>query len=431
MRASCMRAFAMGLALLLHSQVLLAQGLPTARPEDVGMSSERLARLTAVMRDYVADERLAGAVVLIARQGRVPYFEAFGESDREARAPMKGDALFRIASQTKALVSVAVMMLQEEGRLLISDPVRKHLPEFVQTTVAVRRAEGDGYDVVDASRPITLRDLLTHTAGIGYGSGVATDRWEAAGIQGWYFADRDEPIGETVARMPALPFDAQPGERFVYGYATDILGVVVERVSGMPLDAFLRSRIFEPLGMDDTAFYVGADDADRLATVYSATQTGLARAPSPGGMVGQGAYLEGPRRSFSGGAGLVSTAADYARFLQMLLNGGELDGVRILAPSTVALMTADHIGERFPTAGSGFGLGFEVTTDVGRRAQPGSIGTFGWGGAYHSTYWVDPGEELVVVYMTQLIPAGGLDDHGRLRALVYQAIVEAPAGDVR
>ena len=431
MRALCMRAFVLGLALLLHAQVLVAQGLPTARPEDVGMSSERLARLTAVMRDYIEDERLPGAVVLIARNGQVPYFEAFGQRDREAGARMEPDALFRIASQTKALVSVAVMMLQEEGTLLISDPVRKHLPEFARTTVAVRSAQGGGYDVVDASRPITLRDLLTHTAGIGYGSGVASDRWEAAGIQGWYFADRDEPIGETVARMPALPFDAQPGERFVYGYATDILGVVVERVSGMPLDAFLRSRIFEPLGMHDTAFYVGADDADRLATVYSATQAGLARAPSPGGMVVQGAYLEGPRRSFSGGAGLVSTAADYARFLQMLLNGGELDGVRILAPSTVALMTADHIGERFPTAGSGFGLGFEVTTDVGRRAQPGSIGTFGWGGAYHSTYWVDPGEELVVVYMTQLIPAGGLDDHGRLRALVYQAIVEAPAGDVR
>jgi CubicO group peptidase (beta-lactamase class C family) len=423
MRASAIRTFGAGVVLLLHAQALLAQGLPAARPEDVGMSSDRLARLTAVMREYVEDGRLAGAVVLIARQGRVPYFEAFGAHDREVRTPMEGDALFRIASQTKALVSVAAMMLQEEGRLLISDPLRKHLPEFAQTTVAVPREEGGGYDVVAASRPITLRDLLTHTAGIGYGSGVASDRWEAAGIQGWYFADRDEPIGETIARMAALPFDAQPGERFVYGYATDILGVVVERVSGMPLDAFLRARIFEPLGMHDTAFYPDGEDSDRLATVYSATASGLERAPSPGGMIGQGAYIDGPRRSFSGGAGLVSSAADYARFLQMLLNGGELDGVRVLAPSTVALMTADHIGERYPSAGSGFGLGFEVTTDVGRRGQPGSVGTFGWGGAYHSTYWVDPAEELVVVYMTQLIPTGGLDDHGRLRALVYQAIV--------
>jgi CubicO group peptidase (beta-lactamase class C family) len=157
--------------------------------------------------------------------------------------------------------------------------------------------------------------------------------------------------------------------------------------------------------------------------VYSAATAGLERAPAPGGMVGQGAYLDGPRRSFSGGAGLVSTAADYARFLQMLLNGGELDGVRVVAPSTVALMTADHIGERYGTPGAGFGLGFEVTTDVGRLGRPGSAGTFGWGGAYHSTYWVDPAEDLVVVYMTQLIPAGTLDDHGRLRALVYQAIV--------
>jgi CubicO group peptidase (beta-lactamase class C family) len=429
MKSSAVRVFAVGFALLLHAHVLCAQGLPTARPEEVGMSSERLARLTAVMRGYVDDDGLAGAVVLIARQGRVPYFEAFGRLDREGGAAMERDALFRIASQSKALVSVAILMLQEEGRLLIADPVRKHLPEFARTTVAVRRAQGEGYDVVAASRPITLRDLLTHTAGIGYGSGVARDRWGAAGITGWYFAHRDEPIGETVARMAALPFDAQPGERFVYGYSTDILGVVVERVSGMPLDAFLRTRIFEPLGMHDTAFYVGAEDADRLATVYSATPSGLERAPSPGGMIGQGAYVDGPRRSFSGGAGLVSTAPDYARFLQMLLNGGELDGVRILAPSTVALMTADHIGDVYPTAGAGFGLGFEITTDAGRLGRPGTTGTFGWGGAYHSTYWVDPTEALVVVYMTQLIPAGTVDDHGRVRALVYQAIVEPPKDD--
>jgi CubicO group peptidase (beta-lactamase class C family) len=417
------RSLIVVLSLVLYAQALLAQGLPRAAPEDVGMSSERLARLTETMREYVDDGLLVGAVVLVARHGRVPYYEAFGMRDVESAAPMPPDALFRIASQTKALVSVAVMMLQERGELLISDPVAKHIPEFARTTVAVRRSGADDYDVVDARRPITIRDLLTHTAGIGYGGGVARDRWEAAGIQGWYFADRDEPIGTTVARMPALPFDAQPGERFVYGYATDILGVVVERVSGMALDAFLRESVLDPLRMHDTRFYPAAAERDRLAAVYSATPEGVSRAPSPGGMVGQGAYVEGPRRSFSAGAGLVSTAADYARFLQMLLNGGELDGVRILAPSTVALMTADHIADRYGTAGAGFGLGFEVTTDAGLLGRPGSPGTFGWGGAYHSTYWVDPAEGLVVVYMTQLIPAGGLDDHGRLRALVYQAIV--------
>jgi CubicO group peptidase (beta-lactamase class C family) len=204
--------------------------------------------------EYVAEEELPGAVILVARHGKVAYLEAFGMLDRERALPMPTDAVFRIASQTKALVSVAVMMLQEEGKLLLSDPVGKYLPEFRSTTVAVSR-EG-GYDVVPARRPITLRDLLTHTAGIGYGSGVARDRWEAAGIQGWYFAHRNEPVAATVARMAALPFDAHPGDAFVYGYGTDILGVVVEVVGGLPLDEFLRRRILEPLGMKDTHFFL-------------------------------------------------------------------------------------------------------------------------------------------------------------------------------
>jgi CubicO group peptidase (beta-lactamase class C family) len=399
-----------------------AQGLPRTRPEDVGMSTERLARLDSVFRQYTVEVRLPGAVVLVARQGRTSYLESFGALDREAGSPMREDAIFRIASQTKALVSVAIMMLQEEGRLLITDLVGRYLPAFSKTTVA-QPAESGGYDVVEARRPIRIRDLLTHTAGIGYGSGPAADRWEEAGIQGWYFADREEPIGATVERMAALPFDAQPGERFVYGYGTDILGALVEEVSGVPLNAFLRTRIFEPLGMYDTSFFLDPANQGRLATVYSATADGLERAPDPGGMVGQGAYVNGPRLSFSGGAGLLSTAADYARFLQMLLNGGELDGQRILSPKTVQLMTVDHIGDRYGQPGVGFGLGFSVVEDVGARGIPGSVGEFGWGGAYHSTYWVDPEERLVVVYFTQLIPAGAIDDHAKLRALVYQAIL--------
>ncbi|HEY8470037.1 MAG TPA: serine hydrolase domain-containing protein [Longimicrobiales bacterium] len=423
-RASLLPLFL--LLLLVHPA--LAQDLPRATPEEVGLSSARLERLTATFRRYVEEERLAGAVILIARKGKVPYFEAFGYRDREAGAPMTTDAIFRIASQTKAIVSVAVMMLQEEGALLITDPVGKYLPEFRNTTVAVAR-EGGGYDVVPAKRPIAIRDLLTHTAGIGYGGGIARDRWAEAGIQGWYFADRDEPIAETVKRMAALPFDAQPGERFVYGYSTDILGVLVERVSGVPLDEFLRTRIFEPLKMRDTHFYLPPAKRGRLAVVYSATEAGgLERAPDPGGMVGQGAYVDGPRKSFSGGAGLVSTARDYARFLQMLLNGGELDGVRLLSRKTVELMTADHIGELYGRPGEGFGLGFSVVKDLGARGLPGSVGEYGWGGAYHSVYWVDPREELVVVYLTQLIPARALDDHAKLRALVYQAIVDGGRG---
>ncbi len=401
-------------------------GLPVVEPAAVGLSQDRLDRLTEVLNRYVDDGLLAGGVALVARGGGVAYLEAFGARDREARLPMPEDAIFRIASQTKALVSVGVMILQEEGRLLIGDPVSDYLPEFRETTVAAAREDG-GYDVEPAARPITLRHLLTHTSGVGYGFGVARDRWEEAGITGWYFADRDEPIRATVSRMAALPFAAQPGERWVYGYSTDILGAVIEEVTGQSLDAFLRARILEPLGMRDTHFYLPPSDSGRLAVVYAATPEGaVERAPEGGGRLGQGEYLYGPRTSYSGGAGLLSTASDYARFLQMLLNGGELDGVRILSPKTVQLMTADHIDGIDYAPGQGFGLGFYVVEDLGARGVPGSEGEFGWGGAYHSVYWVDPAEELVVVYLTQLVPARGLDDHGTLRSLVYQAVV-APA----
>jgi CubicO group peptidase (beta-lactamase class C family) len=412
-------------AALAVQPAMLADKLPRARPEQVGLSSERLQRLTDALQGYIKQSKLAGAVALVARRGKVAYLEAFGERDREAHARMSDDTIFRIASQSKALVSVAVMMLQEEGALLITDPVGKYIPEFLKTTVAVPREGGSGYDVIAARRPMTIRDLLTHTAGISYGSGPGRERWTEAGMQGWYFADRDEPIGATIARMAALPFDAQPGERWIYGYSTDILGVVIERASGQTLDDFLRTRLFEPLGMKDTHFFLPASKKDRFAAVYSLTPSGsLDRAPDPGAMTGQGAYLVGPRKSFSGGAGLLSTATDYARFLQMLLAGGVLDGKRILSRKTVELMTADHLNGKAFRDGQGFGLGFSVVLDTGARGTLGTFGEFGWGGAYHSTYWVDPKEQLVVVYFTQLIPAGTLDDHGKLRALVYQAIVD-------
>ena len=400
-----------------------AQGLPRAKPEDAGVSSERLARLTRALDAYVDNGQLAGGVALVLRDGKVVYSHAFGQRDREAAAPMRPDTIFRIASQTKALVSVAVMMLQEEGRLVLTDPISRHLPEFKDTTVAVAR-EGGGYDVVKAKRPITVRDLLTHTAGIGYGGGVANDRWKAAGIEGWYFANRDEPIAATVSRMAALPFDAHPGERWVYGYGVDILGAIVERASGESLDGFLQARILTPLKMHDTHFFLPPSKRARLAVVYTRNGGGaLEPAPAPGGMVGQGEYVDGPRKSFSGGAGLLSTANDYARFLQMLLNGGELEGVRILGRKSVELMTVDHLGDVAFRPGEGFGLGFSVVTDLGARGVPGTVGEFGWGGAYHSTYWVDPRERLVVLYFTQLIPAGTLDDYSKLRALVYQALM--------
>jgi CubicO group peptidase (beta-lactamase class C family) len=419
------RALALAATLLLAVtiQSATAQGLPRATPEEVGMSSERLERLSDALQAYVDNGEVAGTATIVLRHGKVVYQEAFGHLDMESRSPMTTDGIFRIASQTKAPISVGVMMLQEEGKLLITDRVGKYLPEFAQTTVGVPN-EGGGYHVVPANRPILIRDLLTHTAGISYGAGAAGQAWQEAGITGWYFADRNEPVGATVARLAALPMTAQPGTSWVYGYNTDILGALIEKVSGQPLDDFMREHILDPLGMDDTHFYLPTADRERLATVYSATSNGLERAPNPGHMVGQGAYVDGPRESFSGGAGFLSTAPDYARFLQMMLNGGELDGVRILTPKTVELMTTDHLRDIPFRAGQGFGLGFSVVTDLGARGIPGSVGEYGWGGAYHSTYWVDPVEDLVVVYLTNLIPAGRIDDHGKLRALIYQSIMD-------
>ena len=382
------------------------------------VSTERLSRLDDLLDAYVAEGRIPGAVLQVTHDGRTVYHRGAGLRDREANGSMQRDTIFRIASMSKAVVSAAVIMLQERGELLISQPVGDYLHEYAATTVAVRGEDGS-VDVVDAARPITIRDLLTHTAGVGYGYGPAATEWQAAELQHWYFGHRDEPIRETVRRIAQLPMDAQPGERFVYGYNTDILGALVEAVSGQPLDVFLATEIFEPLGMVDTSFYLPPAKADRLAVVYSVDQDGaLTRAPDDTPFHGQGHYVDGPRVSFSGGAGLLSTTADYTRFLEAIRKG---DG--ILSRKSVELMTANHIGDKFAFApGSGFGLGFAVVLDVGARGEPGSVGEFSWGGAYHTQYWVDPAESLTVVYMTQIIPAAGLDDFGKVRALIYQAL---------
>ncbi len=388
------------------------------------MSSQRLKTMSDTLDNYVKENQLSGGVAIVLRRGKMAYVHSFGYRDREANSPMKDDTIFRIASQSKALTSVGVMILQEEGKLLIGDPVGKYLPEFANTTVAVPK-DGGGYDIVKAKRPITISDLLSHTAGISYGNGPARDKWQAAKITGWYFADRDEPIGETVKRIAVLPMDAQPGEKFIYGYSTDILGALIEKVSGIPLDQFIASRITEPLDMRDTSFYLPSNKAGRFSAVYSLKDGKAERSPDPGVGVGQGAYLVGPRKSFSGGAGLLSTARDYSRFLQMLANGGTLGGKRILSRKSVELMTADKLnGIAFWDAGKGFGLGFGLVKDVGAYGKPASVGEFSWGGAYHSAYWVDPKEQLVVVYFTQLIPAPNIDDQEKLRTMIYGAIVD-------
>lgn len=420
-----MRKYLFILLLAGVQSTLFSQQLVENKAEAVGMSSERLNTLSHTFHQYVKQGQLPGTVTLIARKGQVVYHEAIGMQDIENEIAMGTDAMFRIASQTKAIVSTAVMMLQERGQLLISDPISKYIPEFKNSTVAVKN-EDDSYDVVPANREITIRDLLTHTAGIGYGYGVAADKWEEADLQGWYFAHRDEPVLETIKRIAVLPHDAQPGTQFVYGYNTDILGALVNVVSGQSLAEFLSEHILDPLGMNDTYFYLPKNKAKRLATVYNMVDQKLERAPKEGTMQSQGHYVKGPRKNYSGGAGLVSTAMDYAKFLQMMLNGGTYNNHRILSRKSVELMTVDHLGgiDYSWQNGMGFGLGYSISKDLGLRGELGSVGEFGWGGAYHSSYWVDPKEELVVVYFTQVIPIQNVDDHQKLRALVYQAIID-------
>ena len=413
------------LLVLCGASLALAQGLPAASPESMGVSRQRLDRMSALVQDYVDRGRIAGVVTWMARNGKVVQFESYGQMDVERHQPMRKDAIFRIASVSKAVTTVAAMILMEEGKLLLSDPVSKFISAFKQTSVAVPppggSAAGGRFGIVPARREITIRDLMTHTSGISYGTGLAADQYKVAGIQGWYLADKKESISSLVDRLAALPFDAQPGEKFIYGFSTDVLGAVVEKVSGTDLETFFRTRIFEPLKMADSSFFLPAEKRDRLATVYSATPDDrIVRAPDGG--IGQGDYVNGPRACLSGGAGLLSTASDYGRFLQMLLNGGELDGVRLLGPKTVEWMTANHLGGLYQE-GLGFGLGFEIIVDPGRAGRLGSVGAYGWGSAYYPRYFVDPQEKLVALFLCQLIPAGNLDLHEKLGVLMYQSIV--------
>ena len=408
-------------------QVALASGqaLPSASPEAVGMSSDRLARLTAVMDTYSREKSIAGSVTLVARAGKVVYFEPSGFMDVEHGERMRKDTIFRMASMSKAVTTVGAMMLIEEGRMLLTDPVSKYIPAFKNTTVRSSGGVGLAINPVAARRQITIRDLMTHTSGMSYGGGDLEETYTAAGFTQWYFADKSEPIGYWIEKLATLPFESHPGERYVYGYSTDTLGYVIEKVSGMPLDRYLETRVFAPLRMVDTSFFLASAKESRLATVYGRKE-GEPVTRGSDGHPGQGAYIRGPRAAFSGGAGLLSTASDYARFLQMLLNRGELDGVRLLSPKTVELMTVNHIGDLYIAAGRGFGLGFETVEDLGRSGRYGSEGEFSWGSAYFSRYWVDPKEQLIAVFLTQLLPSGGLDLQEKLRVLVNQAIVGPP-----
>ncbi len=404
----------------------LARGVPRARPEDVGMSAERLARVHAAMQRYVDRGEVAGVVTLVARRGRVVHLDAVGYRDAEARAAMTDDAVFRIASMTKPVTSVALMMLFEEGHFLLSDPVNKWLPEFADMKVVQPAPPGERvetpFTTVPVRRPITVKHLLTHTAGLpnAYRGWTQPQYLKAAARQ-----KPDETMADVVGRLAKLPLNFQPGDAWEYGPATDVAGRLVEVLSGQTLDEYFRKRIFEPLGMRDTHFYLPADKVGRLAALYRpgpGKKIELAEAPTA-----DSRWVKGPHVYFSGAGGLVSTAPDYFRFQQMMLNGGELDGVRLLGRKTVELMTANHTGELpiwLTGPGYGFGLGYSVVRDIGATGLPASAGTYGWGGAFCTYFWVDPAEEMVGIVMAQVRPYTHLNIRQEFQVLACQAIVD-------
>jgi CubicO group peptidase (beta-lactamase class C family) len=399
-----------------------ALGLPRAEcPEQVGLSSARLERAAAVIRHDVERRLIPGAVVLIARAGRVAYAEAFGWRDREEKAPMTADAIFRVASMTKPMTSVAAMMLSEEGSLEIAAPVAQYIPEFAELTVGVERRR--------AERPMTVQDLLRHTSGLTYaafGDSPVQMVWRDANLM-----EEGQTSAELVAKLGRLPLMFEPGTTWEYSMSTDVLGRVVEAVSGKSLAEFFAERITGPLGMADTGFAATGARAARVAEPQADPATG--DRPSM-------RNVKEAARWHSGGGGAVSTAADYLRFCQMLLHGGELDGVRLLAPKTVAHMASNHLppgvgyGEtarpRFgalapvPEMGYGFGLGFCVRLDQGRSPVPGSVGEYFWGGVTGTYFWIDPQEQLIAVLMLAA-PDQRLHYRYLSRQLVYAALTRS------
>jgi CubicO group peptidase (beta-lactamase class C family) len=410
--------------LLFLSIPVFSAGLPAGKPEEVGMSSERLARIHNGMQRYVDSGLVPGVVTLVARRGRIVHFEAIGYRDAESKAPMTTDTIFRIASMTKPIASVALMMLYEEGRFLLNDPISKHLPEFATMKVVKPGSSGPPFETVAAVRPITFRHLLTHTAGLP-NSYRGPTREEYAKL----YRPRagGETVGDVVKRLATMPLNFQPGDAWEYGPATDVVGRLVEVISGMTLNEFLQKRIFTPLRMADTHFYLPAGKLNRFAANYepdaaNANRIKLVEAPNA-----QSRYVREPHKYFSGAGGLVSTASDYVRFQQMMLGGGELDGVRILGRKTVELMTANHIGDLpvwLTGPGYGFGLGYSIVKDIGITGQAGSAGTFGWGGAFCTYFQVDPKEELIGIMMTQVRPYTHLNIRQEFMALANQAIVD-------
>jgi len=407
---------------------VLVACVATLAPGDLSVCAQEPSRIDRFLQSYVDSNRIGGAVVLVVRDGKTVYERGVGWADREANRPMTPDAIFRIASESKPITSVAILQLAEAGKLSIDDPVSRWLPTYAHTFVASDAPGDSGRTLVPARRPITIRDLITHTAGISYGlepqvaaryATKALGPAAGAGL-GWYTADKDEPACATMERLGTLPFVSQPGERWVFGYNLDILGCVVERASGMPLDRYIHERITAPLGMKDTYFFLPPEQRARLVAVY-ASDSARHAVRGPEGPRGQGNYVDGPRKNFAGGAGLLSTARDYSRFLEMVRAGGTLDGVRVLSSQSVDVMTHNQIGARYAIPGQGFGFGF-YTIDSTRADGPKSVGTFGWRGGYGTIAFVDPKERLTVVFMINQIP-NTADLAAQLPMVVYDAVV--------
>jgi CubicO group peptidase (beta-lactamase class C family) len=402
-----------------------AQDLPAAKPESVGLSGERLERIGVAVQRSIDDKRVAGGVTLVIRRGHVAWFKAQGMMDREAAKPMSPDAMFRICSMTKPITSVAVMILYEEGKFLLDDPASKYLPEFKNPKVLVKPASGEPY-TIPAAREITIRDLLRHTSGLAYNWNADLGAmYEKANVASGLLP-YDGTIGDSVKNLAGVPLLFNPGERFEYSLGVDVLGRLVEVVSGKPLDEFFRTRIFEPLGMKDTYFYPPENKLDRLATAYTYyPDKGLNRFPDAPIREGTFVYSadypsRGPKKLFSGGGGLVSTAMDYARFCQMMLDGGKAGNTRLLSRKSVELMTQDSLGKISPE--QGFGLGFGVDGVKAPLSELGSPGEYNWGGFFYTGFSIDPKEQMIVIFMAQLHPGGDLTLSQQVHVLAYQAI---------
>ena len=401
-------------------------GLPTAKAETVGMSSQRLQRLDRVMQAYVDREEVAGVVTLVARRGKVVHFSALGDRDAESGSPMRHDSIFRIASMTKPIVSTALMMLYEEGYFQLRDPIVKWLPEFADMQVALPSPSQERlmgrYKTVPSDSPITVQQLLTHTAGLSNSyRGITQPEFLEMSAQ----RQLGDTVADMVRRLAKLPLNFQPGEQWEYGRATDVVGRMVEVMSGQTLDEFLRERIFLPLDMPDTHFYLPKSKLGRFSALYRPDSNGqieLAEAPTD-----QSRFVARPHVYFSGAGGLVSTARDYFRFHQMMLNGGELEGTRIISRKTVELMTANHTGDKgiwLTGPGYGFGLGYAVITDLGLSGTPRSEGSYFWSGAFGTIFWVDPSEQLIGILLQQLRPYTHLNIRPDLATMTYQAVVD-------